>query len=216
MLILLITALCLVCMMRHLRRQLNEFNTICRVAIFLVGGLVTFAFVLVVFDDEQALQRRLVVVVGGVLNGLLFWTPSYQAVWGYFTKDEAFLEMYTHGFFMLPTPAQLRASLADKLTIEELRVEFLRYTRARAADELVEFYSDVLDRDTVEDYFERQAVTMRMIDLYIKPGAVCEQVNISGNCRNRILNSEVTRLDIFEESRIEVLRLLEVLVLLHR
>lgn len=84
---------------------------------------------------------------------------------------QAYLDVYTHGFFELPTPAQLRASLDDKVTIEELRQEFRRYARTRVARELVQFYTDVLERDTVENYFERQAVTMKIIDRYVRAGS---------------------------------------------
>lgn len=76
--------------------------------------------------------------------------------------------MYTQGFFELPTPAQLRASLADKMTVEELREEFQRYARTRVARQFLHFYNDVLERDTVDDYFERQAVTMGIIDKYVR------------------------------------------------
>lgn len=92
---------------------------------------------------------------------------------------QKYLDFYTHGFRELPTPAQLRASLADKPTIEELQDEFRRFTKTRVSNEILQFYAEVLDRDTVEDYFERQAVTMTIIDRYVRPDS-CDQVRRLG------------------------------------
>lgn len=49
-----------------------------------------------------------------------------------------------------------------------------------------------MDRESVEGYFERQAVTMAIIDRFIVEGAD-QQVNISDQCRRRVLDSEITR-----------------------
>lgn len=52
--------------------------------------------------------------------------------------------------------AQLKASLAEQLSVEQLREEFRRYIRTKVAQELVDFYLDSLDREEVTGFFERQ------------------------------------------------------------
>lgn len=49
-----------------------------------------------------------------------------------------------------------------------------------------------MDREQVEDYFERQAMTMGIIDRFVVEGAD-QQINISDDCRLRVLESDVTR-----------------------
>ena len=51
---------------------------------------------------------------------------------------------------------QLKASLAEQLSIDQLREEFRRYVKTKVAEELVDFYIDSLDREEVKGYFERQ------------------------------------------------------------
>ncbi|CAN0421303.1 unnamed protein product, partial [Laminaria digitata] len=66
---------------------------------------------------------------------------------------------------------QLKASLAEQLSVDQLRIEFRRYIETKVAQELVDFYLDSLDREEVKGFFERQAVTMRIVHRYIKEGA---------------------------------------------
>lgn len=51
---------------------------------------------------------------------------------------------------------QLKASLAEQLSVEQLRTEFRRYIKTKVAQELVDFYLDSLDREEVTGFFERQ------------------------------------------------------------
>lgn len=51
---------------------------------------------------------------------------------------------------------QLKASLAEQLSVEQLRTEFRRYIKTRVAQELIDFYLDSLDREEVMGFFERQ------------------------------------------------------------
>lgn len=53
-------------------------------------------------------------------------------------------------------PTQLKASLAEQLSVEQLREEFRRYAKTQVAQELVDFYVESLDREEVKGYFERQ------------------------------------------------------------
>lgn len=50
------------------------------------------------------------------------------------------LVQFTFGFSQLPTPSQMRASLADQLEVEDLRKHFRKYAAGRAAPELPDFY----------------------------------------------------------------------------
>lgn len=58
-----------------------------------------------------------------------------------------------HGFV-----PQLKASLAEQLSVKQLREEFRRYITARVAEELMDFYFDSLDREEVKGFFERQVM----------------------------------------------------------
>lgn len=51
---------------------------------------------------------------------------------------------------------QLKASLAEQLSVDQLRAEFRKYIKTKIAQELIDFYQDSLDREEVEDFFERQ------------------------------------------------------------
>lgn len=55
--------------------------------------------------------------------------------------------------------AQLKASLAEQLSVDQLRDEFRRYIKTKVAQELVEFYLDSLEREEVAGFFERQVYT---------------------------------------------------------
>ncbi|CAB1106681.1 unnamed protein product [Ectocarpus sp. CCAP 1310/34] len=54
----------------------------------------------------------------------------------------------------------------------------------------MDFYLDSLDREEIKEYFARQ-------------------VNISGECREEILSTDVTAYDIFDRARAEVLAVME-------
>ena len=86
-------------------------------------------------------------------------------------NGQEYLDVYAHGFYGLPTPAQVRESLGNKFTVEELRQEFQAYTKTGMPPELMRFYGLVLERDSMEGYFERQALTMEIIDGYIREGS---------------------------------------------
>lgn len=49
-----------------------------------------------------------------------------------------------------------------------------------------------MDREQVEGYFERQAATMAIVDRFVAEGAE-QGINISEECRARVLESAVTR-----------------------
>ncbi len=52
--------------------------------------------------------------------------------------------------------SQLKASLAEQLSVEQLRTEFRGYIETKVAQELVDFYLDSLDREEVAGFFKRQ------------------------------------------------------------
>ena len=64
----------------------------------------------------------------------------------------------------------MRESLGNKFTDEELRQEYQGYAKTGMPPELMRFYGLVLERDSMEGYFERQALTMEIIDGYIREG----------------------------------------------
>ncbi|CAN0440027.1 unnamed protein product, partial [Laminaria digitata] len=50
---------------------------------------------------------------------------------------------------------------------------------------------------------------MRIVEQYIREGSP-DQVNISEECRERVLATDVTAYDIFDDARAEVLAVMEV------
>lgn len=46
--------------------------------------------------------------------------------------------------------------MAEQLSVDQLRTEFRKYIKTKIAQELIDFYQDSLDREEVEDFFERQ------------------------------------------------------------
>ena len=63
-----------------------------------------------------------------------------------------FLSFFRFFFFF----KQLKASLAEQLSVDQLRIEFRRYIKTKVAQELVDFYLDSLDREEVTGFFDRQ------------------------------------------------------------
>lgn len=59
---------------------------------------------------------------------------------------------------------QMRSSLRDQLSLEELRREFEKFADSKVVRELPDFYKACLDREEITDFFERQAVTTGIID----------------------------------------------------
>ncbi|CAM9451346.1 unnamed protein product, partial [Ectocarpus sp. 4 AP-2014] len=70
--------------------------------------------------------------------------------------DREYLWSFTRGFSEMPSPAQLKASLAEQLSVEQLRDEFRGYMQTKVAQELVNFYLDSLDREEIHGFFGRQ------------------------------------------------------------
>lgn len=64
--------------------------------------------------------------------------------------------------FCIVCGSQLKASLAEQLSVDQLRSEFRRYIKRKVAVELVDFYLDSLDREEVVDFFQRQVHHQRM------------------------------------------------------
>ncbi|CAM9873926.1 unnamed protein product [Hapterophycus canaliculatus] len=139
---------------------------------------------------------------------ILFWPSIVEPLFRHLTGDQNYLVSYTKGFSALPTPSQMRSSLKDQLTLEELRQEFEKFADSKIARELPDFYKACLEREDVEDFFERQAVTTAIIDRFIRVGA-CQEVNISGEVREKILSTEITSYNIFNDAMVAVLKIMD-------
>lgn len=48
-----------------------------------------------------------------------------------------------------------------------------------------------MDREQVECYFKRQAVTMAILDRFVTEGAE-QEINISQECKQRVLDCDIT------------------------
>lgn len=62
--------------------------------------------------------------------------------------------------------SQLKASLAEQLSVQQLREQFRIYVTTKVAEELVDFYLDSLDREEITGFFERQ-VTFQASFLWV-------------------------------------------------
>ncbi|CAM9758034.1 unnamed protein product [Ascophyllum nodosum] len=195
--------------LKSVRKQFNEYKSTKHTLLYITLCLGSFVIIVIfLLADDFVLRRRVAVLYPVMTTHGLLWGPILKPFIKMISKDREYLLSHTKGFETLPSPAQLKASLAEQLSVERLRSEFRRYIKTKVAQELVDFYLESLDREEVQDFFERQAVTMRIVDRYIREGAP-DQVNISGECRDNILETDVTSFDIFEDARREVLHVME-------
>ncbi|CAM9372968.1 unnamed protein product [Ectocarpus fasciculatus] len=206
-----ILCLWLVCarQLRGVRKQFNEYEAMRWTLSCLTLLLLSYAAVVaIVLNGHHVYVRRVAIVYPVLSTYTLLWGSIGEPLKMKLTGNAEYLYSFTQGFSEMPSPAQLKANLAEQLSVQQLRVEFRRYIETKVAQELVDFYLDSLDREEVKGYFPRQAVTMRIVDQYIREGAP-DQVNISGECREDILSTDVTAYDIFDRARTEVLDLME-------
>ncbi|CAN0273478.1 unnamed protein product, partial [Ectocarpus sp. 12 AP-2014] len=195
--------------LKWVRKQFNEYETMKRTLLYMTITLASYGVIVVyLLADDLVLGRRVSVFYPLLTTYILLWGSIREPFMMKILGDDEYLWSYTKGFAQLPSPAQLKASLAEQLSVDQLRDEFRRYIKTKVAQELIDFYLDSLDREEVAGFFERQAATMRIVDQYIKEGAR-DQVNVSGACREKILATDVTAFDIFDEARAEVLAVME-------
>ncbi|CAM9905729.1 unnamed protein product, partial [Hapterophycus canaliculatus] len=196
--------------LKSVRKQFNEYETMKRTLLYTSIALLSYpVVVLFVLGDDLTTQRRVAIFYPLLTTYILLWGSIREPFLMKMLGDDEYLWSYTKGFSELPSPAQLKASLAEQLSVDQLRQEFRRYVKTRVAQELVDFYLDSLDREEVTGFFERQAVTMRIVEQFIRDGAP-DQVNLSEECREKVLATDVTAYDIFDDARKEVLGVMEV------
>ncbi|CAM9272311.1 unnamed protein product [Ectocarpus sp. 4 AP-2014] len=195
--------------LKSVRKQFNEYQTMKRTLLYLTLALLSYALVVVVLlAGQHVTVRRVAILYPVITTYILLWGSIREPFMKKILGDDEYLWSYTKGFSELPSPAQLKASLAEQLSVEQLRDEFRQYIKTKVAQELIDFYLDSLDREEVMGFFERQAATMRIVERYIREDAP-DQVNISEECREKILATDVTAYDIFDEARAEVLVVME-------
>ncbi|CAM9258383.1 unnamed protein product, partial [Scytosiphon promiscuus] len=195
--------------LKSVRKQFNEYETMKRTLLYTTVVLFSYAVVVVVFlGDDLTTQRRVAIFYPFLTTYNLLWGSIREPFMMKMLGDDEYLWSYTKGFSELPSPAQLKASLAEQLSVDQLRQEFRRYVKTRVAQELVDFYLDSLDREEFRCFWIRPAVTMRIVEQFIRDGAP-DQVNISEECRDKILATDVTAYDIFDDARKEVLAVME-------
>ncbi|CAM9630381.1 unnamed protein product [Ectocarpus sp. 6 AP-2014] len=193
-------AFVLVYQMRKVRKQMNEYRLqVFQLAFLFLTGSLVFPLQHLFLDNKHEI-RRIWVLYHNFLDSLvLFWPPIAEPMYRYLTGDVDYLNSYTQGFSTLPTPAQMKGSLRDQLSLDELRTEFQKFAENRMARELPDFYQACLDRDEIENFFGRQAATTAIIDRFIRSGSE-QELNISDRIRNKILNTEITSYNIFNEA----------------
>ncbi|CAB1101804.1 unnamed protein product [Ectocarpus sp. CCAP 1310/34] len=194
--------------MRDARRQMTEYRAM---MVSLVSLLVMLAAVNLTagkIAEDDTLTRRIALLNNMVRGLLLFWPVIFTPLCKYAKRDQRYAERFSAGMRPSITPAMLRASLADQLKVDKLWALFGKIAEERLPPALPGFYKAVMDRDKEEGHFQRQAMTMDIIDTYIADNAVC-RVDLTEACRDRILASEVTRYTIFSEAAAEVLEVLQ-------
>ncbi|CAM9864575.1 unnamed protein product [Ectocarpus sp. 6 AP-2014] len=195
--------------LRWVRKQFNEYEAMKWTLSCLTLLLFSYAAVVaIVLNNQHVYVRRVAIVYPVLTTYTLLWGSIGEPIKRKLAGDTDYLYSFTKGFSEMPSPAQLKASLAEQLSVEQLRVEFRKYVETMVAQELVDFYLDSLDREEIKGYFGRQAATMRIVEQYIREGSH-DQVNISGECREEILSTDVTAYDIFDRARAEVLAVME-------
>ncbi|CAM9840605.1 unnamed protein product, partial [Laminaria digitata] len=152
----------------------------------LLTGTVVFPLEGIWLDNNHETRRVWVLYHNVIASLILFWPPVANPIYRYLIGDEEYLNSYTKGFSTLPTPAQMRSSFRDQLSLEQLREEFEKFAELRVARELPDFYKACLDRDEITDFFGRQAATSAIIDRFIRPGSE-QEVNIGSELRSKIL-----------------------------
>ncbi|CAB1104899.1 unnamed protein product [Ectocarpus sp. CCAP 1310/34] len=212
--------------LRWVRKQFNEYEAMKWTLSCLTLLLFSYAAVVaIILNNRHVYVRRVAIVYPVLTTYTLLWGSIGEPIKRKLGGDTEYLNSFTKGFSEMPSPAQVRklppaardssndlvllkASLAEQLSVQQLRVEFRRYVETMVAQELVDFYLDSLDREEIKGYFARQAATMRIVEQYIREGGP-DQVNISGECREEILSTDVTAYDIFDRARAEVLAVME-------
>ncbi|CAM9258459.1 unnamed protein product [Scytosiphon promiscuus] len=212
--------------LKTVRKQFNEYHTLTHTLMWLTVALLSYAVVVVVLlDGRHVVIRRVAIFYPMITTYILLWGSIREPFTKKILGDDEYLWSYTKGFSELPSPAQLKASLAEQLSVEQLRTEFRRYIKTKVAQELVDFYLDSLDREenhglpnpgvfasavcaNVRVFLASQAVTMRIVDRFVREDSP-DQVNISQECRDHILATDVTAYDIFDGARKEVLAVME-------
>ncbi|CBJ28250.1 hypothetical protein Esi_0097_0025 [Ectocarpus siliculosus] len=197
---------------KRVRKQLNDDTVMMTsLAFLLVWVLYLIPTGHWFWDDSPSAARRLAMVDSIVSTAVLFWYPVFVPLLKYLQQDYAYISQFTFGFSKLPTPAQIRASLAadDQLGAGDLRRKIRNYSLSRAAPEVSDFLKACIGREKVEEYLELQAVTAAIVDRFLVEGGE-QEMDISQGCRKRVLESELARYNIFDEAIAEVLSVMEV------
>ncbi|CAM9494903.1 unnamed protein product, partial [Ascophyllum nodosum] len=195
--------------MRRVRKQMNFFRMqVFQLMFLLLIGTVAFPLLEGWLQERDDIRRAWIMYDNVVSSLILFWPPIVEPLYRYIKGDNAYLHTYTKGFSTLPTPSQMRSSLQDQLSLEDLRKEFEKFADSRIARELPDFYKACLDREEIEDFFKRQAVTTAIIDRFVREGSE-QQVNLSGEIRTKILSTEITSYNIFNDAMASVLKMMD-------
>ncbi|CAM9832099.1 unnamed protein product [Ectocarpus sp. 12 AP-2014] len=108
--------------LRWVRKQFNEYKEMTRTLLCVSLISVSYALVVVVALDNshQVLARRLAIVYPVLTTHTLLWGSIGGPLMKKWEGDEQYLWSFTKGFSELPSPAQLKASLAEQLSVEQL------------------------------------------------------------------------------------------------
>ncbi|CAM9825058.1 unnamed protein product [Discosporangium mesarthrocarpum] len=131
-----------------------EYVTAVFVSLPLVVGLILLAVLHVSVKGDPGTRRRLMLVTWTIVGALPLWPPIARALWSFYISDGEYLKTVSHGFTALPSPAEVRASLALKPTVPYMREVIERFSYTNQPEELMEFYQKSLEREATQDYWE--------------------------------------------------------------
>ncbi|CAM9506950.1 unnamed protein product [Discosporangium mesarthrocarpum] len=127
--------------MRRVRRQMNEYRMqVLQLTFLLITGTIVFPLIEEWLDEQDNIRRQWIMFDNVLSSLIIFWPPVAEPIYRYIIRDDKYLFQYTKGFSTLPTPAQMRSSLKDQLSVDQLREEFRKFAATRVAPELPDFY----------------------------------------------------------------------------
>lgn len=184
--------------LKNVKSQFNEFNET-----IIAFGLSFSAFFPVALG--LSIIPQVLIYFFGVQA--VFWSilgkPFYHLIQG----DKEYLHKFTYGFDEMPSADMLTANLENQLAVPAVREQFRKFAGDRFAAENLDFYEACLERDKTIGWFERQALTMGIIDTFIVNGAP-KEVNIPDRMKQNIFNGNVNDIVLFETAKREIMQLM--------
>ncbi|CAM9464833.1 unnamed protein product [Ectocarpus sp. 6 AP-2014] len=120
--------------LKWVRKQFNEYDSMKRTLLYMTVTLASYGVVvLFLLADDLTVSRRVSVFYPVMTTYILLWGSIREPFMMKILGEDEYLGSYTHGFAQLLSPAQLKASLAEQLSVQQLRDEFRWYIKTKVA-----------------------------------------------------------------------------------